>query len=101
MFVTLSLAKKHLQIDEDFKEDDNYIIGLIKVAEDAVAKNLDITQLNELMVDGELPPTIIQAILLLVGSLYANREPVSYSNTVKVPYSFEYLIDLYRHRRCP
>lgn len=43
MFVTLSLAKKHLQIDEDFKEDDNYIIGLIKVAEDAVAKNLDIT----------------------------------------------------------
>ena len=42
MYVTLKLAKKHLNIDDSFTEDDNYITSLIKVAEDAVAKNENI-----------------------------------------------------------
>ena len=29
MYITLESAKKHLQIDEDFKDDDNYITFLI------------------------------------------------------------------------
>lgn len=38
MFVTLQIAKKHLNIDDSFKDDDNYILSLIKVSEDAVSK---------------------------------------------------------------
>lgn len=100
MYITLSQAKKQLQIDEDFNDDDNYIISLIQVAEDAIAKHLDIP-LQGILVGGTLPPTIIQSILLLVANLYANREPVAYSSAVKVPYTIEYLVDLYRRQYCP
>ena len=42
MYITINQAKKHLQIDESFKEDDEYILMLIKVAEDSVSQHLDI-----------------------------------------------------------
>ena len=94
MYVKLEEAKKHLLLDDSFKDDDLYILGLIDVAEDAVARNLNL-KLDELAVDGEFtPPAVIQ---LLIGNLYANREPVSYSSVNKVPYTFDYLISLYKN----
>lgn len=95
MYITLEKAKKHLLIDDDFKADDMYILDLITVAEDSVSKHLDIA-LKELEAGGELPPAIIHAMLLMIGNLYANREPVNYGTVVKIPYSYEYLIGLYR-----
>lgn len=100
MYITLEEAKKHLQIDSSFTEDDTYISALIEVAEDSVAQHLDIA-LDGLVVGGEIPPTIKQSILLMVGNLYANREPVSYSNVAKIPYTFEYLVGLYKHYFIP
>ena len=41
MYVTLEQAKKHLNIDSDFNEDDDYIMQLINVAEIAVEKHID------------------------------------------------------------
>lgn len=96
MFVTLNIAKKHLNIDDDFKDDDNYIISLIKVAEDAVQKNENIA-LEELLEGGELPPSVIHSILLLVGNLYNSREAATYSIVSEVPYSYKYLINLNRN----
>ena len=96
MYVTLSKAKKHLQIDQDFKDDDEYIISLIQVAEDAVESNLNIP-LASLLKDGVLPQSVYHAILLMIGNLYANREPVAFGTVVKLPYSYEYLIGLYKH----
>lgn len=78
MYITLKECKKHLQIDEDFTDDDNYIILLAQVAEDAVAQHLD-TALKELIKDGELPSAVKHSILLMVGNLYATREPVAYT----------------------
>jgi uncharacterized phage protein (predicted DNA packaging) len=97
MYVTLAEAKKHLLIDGSFRDDDAYIVGLVDVAEDAVEKHLD--RKLQCMVDAEggLPPSVKAAILLLVGNLYANREPVAYSSVNRVPYTFEYLISLYRN----
>ena len=93
MYVKLEEAKKHLLLDDSFKDDDLYILGLIDVAEDAVARNLNL-KLDELAVDGEFtPPAVIHAILLLIGNLYANREPVSYSSVNKVPYTLKWLIN--------
>lgn len=96
MFVTLNIAKKHLNIDDDFKDDDNYIISLIKVAEDAVQKNENIA-LEELLEGGELPPSVIHSILLLVGNLYNSREAATYSSVSEVPYAYKYLINLNRN----
>lgn len=93
--ITLEQAKKHLLVDESFKDDDLYILNLIDVAEDSVSKHLDIA-LDELEVGGNLPPAIIHAMLLMIGNLYANREPVSYGTVAKIPYSYEYLLGLYR-----
>ena len=89
MYITLEQAKKHLLVDEDFRADDMYILDLIAVAEDSVSKHLDI--------GGNLPPAIIHAMLLMIGNLYANREPVAFGTVVKLPYSYEYLIGLYKH----
>ena len=96
MYVTLKLAKKHLNIDDSFTEDDNYITSLIKVAEDAVAKNENIA-LKDMIEGGELPSSIIHSILLLVGNLYNNREATSYSVVSEVPYTYKYLINLNRN----
>lgn len=100
MYITLEEAKKHLQIDQEFTGDDAYITSLIEVSEDSVSKHLDIA-LEGLIARGKLPPAVKQAILLMVGNLYANREPVSYSGTVKIPYTMEYLIGLYKKYYIP
>ena len=96
MYVTLNLVKKHLNIDDSFTEDDNYITSLIKVAEDAVAKNENIA-LKDMIEGGELPSSIIHSILLLVGNLYNNSEATSYSVVSEVPYTYKYLINLNRN----
>lgn len=95
MYINLDQAKKHLNIDTGFTLDDLYILDLISVAEDAVSKHLDIA-LIELEAGGQLPPAIIQAMLLMIGNLYANREPVSYGVIAKIPLSYEYLLSLYK-----
>ena len=100
MYITVDEAKKHLNIDASFKDDDNYISDLIVVAEDAVSQHLDIA-LDELVVGGNLPPAILHSILLIVGNLYANREPISYTSVVKVPYTLDYLLGLYKHYYLP
>lgn len=94
--MTLNEVKKHINIDESFTEDDNYITDLIKVAEDAVAKNENIA-LNNMIEDGELPPSVKHSILLLVGNLYNNREATSYSVPSEVPYAYKYLVNLNRN----
>lgn len=97
MYITLEQAKKHLLIDSSFTNDDSYITDLIGVAEDAVAVHLDIA-LSELEdEDGNLPSSIVQAMLLMIGNFYANREPVAYGTTMKVPLTYEYLIGLYKN----
>lgn len=100
MYITLQEAKKHLQIDADFTDDDSYIITLINVAEDSVSQHLDIA-LKELIKGGDLPSAVKQSILLMVGNLYANREPVAYTSVVKVPYTLDYLLGLYKRYYIP
>lgn len=96
MYLTLEQVKQHLIIDNYFSADDSYIECLINVAEDSISKHLN-TPLASI-VDGEtLPPSIVHAMLLMIGNLYANREPVVYGNVSKLPLAYEYLINLYRN----
>lgn len=95
--IPLELAKKHLNLDEDYTEDDEYILGLVAAAKGAVemALNASLDRLAEEN-GGEVPMAIIQAILLMVGNWYQNRE-ITGSKVAALPYNFEYLINLYRH----
>lgn len=96
MYISKELAKQHLQIDEEYTDDDNYIILLIQAAEDAVEHHLD-RPLSTLLKNSVLPSSIIQAILLLIGNFYNNREPVAYGTVLKVPYTIDYLLNHYKH----
>lgn len=96
MYITLEQAKKHLLVDESFTTDDAYILSLIAVAEDSVQQHLDIV-LRELLAGDTLPPAIIHAMLLMIGNLYTNREPVGFGSIAKLPYNYEYLLGLYKH----
>ena len=97
MYIQLDLAKKHLNIEEDFTEDDEYILSLIEVAESAVRVHIneDFASIAEKN-GGCLPPPILQAILLMIGNLYTNREPLG-TNQQELPLSYQYLIDLYKN----
>ena len=95
MIISLEQAKKHLLIDDSFTADDLYILDLITVAEDSVSQHLNVT-LDELVVGGSLPPAVIHAMLLLIGNLYANREPVAYGTVTKVALTYEYLLGRYK-----
>lgn len=95
MYLTLQQVKKHLNIDHN--EDDQYLADLITVAEDAVRNDLNLTSLSEIEDNvGMLPASVIQAVLLLVGTLYANRESVTYGTPNVVPHAYQYLLDLNR-----
>lgn len=98
MYITLEQAKKHLNVDSIFKDDDLYILDLITVAEDSVSQHLDrpLCELED--ANGILPASVVHAMLLMVGNLYANREPVSQSfhRIVEIPFTYSYLINLYK-----
>ena len=97
MYIQLDLAKKHLNIEDDFNEDDEYILSLIEVAESAVRVHIneDFASIAEKN-GGCLPPPIRQAVLLMIGNLYTNREPLG-TNQQELPLSYQYLIDLYKN----
>ena len=95
MYLTIDDVKKHLLIDHD--DDNRYIADLITVAEDAVKTDLNLNSLCEIEDEtGMLPASVIQAMLLLIGTLYANRESVTYGTPHTVPHSYQYLLDLNR-----
>lgn len=99
MFIPLDLAKKHLNLEQDFHEDDEYILGLIQVAEQAVRVHVNddfdtIAEKN----GGCFPMPLVQAALLFIGNMYQNREVIAnLKNAATLPLNYEYLINLYRN----
>lgn len=97
MYITLDQAKKHLNIEPDFTEDDSYIEGLISVAEEAVRVHVN-EDYDTLAEDngGDLPTPLVQAMYLMIGNMYQNREPLGKKDQA-LPFNYQYLIDLYRN----
>lgn len=81
--LTVEDLKKHLNIDHD--EDDAYIQELISVAEDAVETYINRPIEECVTAEGKLKPAIRHACRLLVGTWYANRESVVFSNPSELP----------------
>ena len=96
MYIDLDTIKRHLIIDHD---DDNLLLAALEtVAEDAVRRDLNLYSLKDIEdCSGMLPSCVTQAMLLLIGTLYANRESVSYGQAHPVPHAYEYLLDLARN----
>ncbi len=101
MYLQLYQVKKHLNINDEFRDDDEYLVDLIGVAQNIVQKHIDVELQSLENGDGELPPPLIQAMLLLVGNFYANRESVVFAGAQPLPHAFEYIIALYKNYNGP
>jgi hypothetical protein len=66
------------------------------VAETSVENHIQIC-LQELaaIYGGELPTPIQHASLLLIGTLYMQRESIAFGQAVPVPHAYEYLLQPY------
>lgn len=99
MYVTLELAKMHLNVEDSYTGDDLYIESLIEVAEEKVAKELCLGGAGELagVGGGEgIPAPLRQAVLLSIGLYYNNREEVTYIQSKPLEQGVRHLIALYR-----
>lgn len=96
MYLSVNDVKRHLIIDHC--DDDLYIADLITVAEDAVKRDLNLYSLKDIEdCTGMLPASVMQAMLLLIGSMYSNREAVTFGTPHEVPLAYSYLLSLYRN----
>lgn len=96
MYIDQVILKKHLNIDETWVEDDEYIKALCLAAENAVENHIA-RPLSEITDEhGKLPPAVKHAILLLVGHFYANRESVSFATASEIPLAYQYLLQPYK-----
>lgn len=98
MFLDIERIKKHLNIDAEFVDDDEYLATLGEVAETVVQKHID----EDLTViaaknGGELPPPLLHAMLLFAGSMYQSREVNSLGSLQEVPFGFDYILSLYKN----
>lgn len=96
-YIRLSEAKSHCLVDKDFTDDDSYFLHLIEVAENSVEKNINRPLYACVGQDGLLPPTIRHQILILVATMYENREATAPIQMHNVPKSFDWLASLDRH----
>lgn len=96
-YVDLSLAKKHLIVDESFTDDDEYIEILIEAAEKTVSMDACVDFKDMEDEEGKIPAPLRHAILLQVGDYYAYRETVSFGSTMREIPSYKKLISLYRN----
>lgn len=97
MYLQLYQIKKHLNINEDFHDDDEYLVDLASVTENMVQKHID-RELSDLE-DGEgnIPSPLSHAMLLLIGTYYASRESVAFVSTSELPHAYDYIIALYKN----
>ena len=96
MYITIEKAKKHLNIDLDFIEDDNYIQHLIEVAETVVERHIGYNLAEKAETnDGQLPKGLEHAMLLMIGTFYNTRESVTFGSGTELPLAYSYLLDMF------
>lgn len=94
-YVTLADLKTHLRVEVN--ADDTYLTSLIGVAEAAVSNDLgkDLSYYEDATTH-KIPTPLYQAVMILCGDLYNNRESVAFATPNEVPRSYGYLIAPYR-----
>lgn len=70
-YITTDFFRAHSRITADNEE---YLQQCIDAAEDTLRCDLQRDSLEELEKDGNLPASLIQAVLMLAGTNYENRE---------------------------
>lgn len=96
-YIQLAEAKKHLNIEQEFTDDDEYITFLIEAGEEFVSRDI-CTPLNDLEDEqGKIPAPLQWAILMAIGDAYAVRESVVLGTLVHKNPRYESIIGMYRN----
>lgn len=75
MILSIEHVKRYLNIDEDYKDDDDLLINLINICELAIAKYINRESLDEFgLDDNKENSTLRAAALMLIASMYKDRE---------------------------
>lgn len=90
----LEKVKKHLNVDEVYTDDDEYIRELVHISIVSIAQYLNRPIDKEPYDEVEAP--IQHAIRIMVAQLYAHREPTTSNAVNKIPYTLDYLLSPYR-----
>ena len=94
-YLTLDIIKKQVVIDQDYDDDNLYLEHLGAAAEDYVEQLLN-TNLDELVAEnGQLPPSILHACLIVVDYLYSTERGSS-GHDNQIPECVDNMIKLYR-----
>lgn len=91
----ISLLKQHVRAD-DFSDDDQYLAHLLEAAEQYVCTATNRSARELAGENDEFPAMIQQAVLLIAGHWYNQREAVSGVQMTEVPYTVQALIKPYR-----
>lgn len=94
----LKTIKKHVNVDENFEDDDLYLLELAQTAKAIILDAIDRDNISDVYDEerDELKGGLRHAQLLLIGHFYANREAVSYGSPSKLPLGFEYIIQQHK-----
>ena len=95
--VDTALLKQHVRAD-DFSDDDSYLEKLLDAAEEYGfgASNRTSSELLQMGGGLHLPPMLQQAVLLIAGHWYNQREAVSSVQMSEVPDTLQALIKPFR-----
>jgi uncharacterized phage protein (predicted DNA packaging) len=88
-YTTIEMLKKQIYVDDD--SEDDYLGQLLEASEDYIQKALQ-RDFTDIAVDGKLPASVSQAILIEAATLYANREAAAPTQMNAVPYGLMSLI---------
>lgn len=97
-YLDLATVKQHLNVEQEFTDDDSLIEAYANAAEEKVAKELCVT-VDELATIGggeNIPTPLTQAMLLCVGMYYKCREEATDVQTRPLEQGAKYLVQLYR-----
>lgn len=97
MYVELSLAKRHLNIEPEFTDDDALIKQYIGTAELMVELDIHESLTTFETEPGVLPAPLVQAMLLLVGTYYVARETVAFGVIKQELPAYDHLVSKYRN----
>lgn len=93
MICTIDELKQNLNIELNYKDDDEYLLMLLEVSEEMVFKYLD-KQKSDYNI---IPYNIKYAILILASQYYENRTSIAFASSNKIPFSFDFLLSTERN----
>lgn len=93
IYIDLDTIKRHLNIDSDYTDEDEYLMMLADVVVRAVENHIDHPLSCFVDESGNLDPALQQACLLLLANFYMNRESESIGHMVQtIGHGYDYLL---------